>query len=134
RCGSRRLGGARVRDDHLRFGCRDPTLRVENASTAGANAFEAGEEIVIPLKNQDGQFIADERTLDELEGEGRVVFRYTGVNPNGSRRDIAGITNARGNVVGLMPHPEHATEPGLGPGTHGLRFFTSAITAALATA
>jgi len=133
-CESHLLAGAMVKNDHLHFVCRDQTLRVENASTAWTNAFEAGEEIVIPLKNQDGQFIADERTLDELEGEGRVVFRYTGVNPNGSRRDIAGITNARGNVVGLMPHPEHATEPGFGPGTDGLRFFTSAITAALATA
>jgi len=87
------------------------------------------------LKNQDGQFVADERTLDQLEAQGRVVFRYAGWNPNGSRRDIAGITNEAGNVVGLMPHPEHAVEPGFGPdgpagprrGTDGLRFFTSVL-------
>jgi phosphoribosylformylglycinamidine synthase I len=133
-CESHLLAGAMVKNDHLRFLCRDQQLRVENASTAWTSGFSAGQQITIPLKNQDGQFIADERTLDELEGEGRVVFRYTGGNPNGSRRDIAGITNARGNVVGLMPHPEHATEPGFGPGTDGLTFFTSAIAAVLATA
>ena len=84
-----------------------------------------------------GQYVASDRELDELEAEGRVVFRYEGVNPNGSRRGIAGITNERGNVVGLMPHPEHAVEPGFGPdsdagprtGTDGLRFFTSVLSA-----
>lgn len=97
--------------------------------------YTLGERITIPLKNQDGQYVADEHTLDELEGEGRVVFRYQDVNPNGSRRGIAGISNARGNVVGLMPHPEHAVEEGFGPdggkgprtGTDGLRFFTSVL-------
>ena len=74
-----------------------------------------------------GGFVADERTLDELEGEGRVVFRYAGDNPNGSYRAIAGITNERGNVVGLMPHPEHAVEQGYGPSTDGLPFFTSVL-------
>ena len=133
-CESHLLAGAMVKNDHLRFLCRDQGLRVENASTSWTSEFGEGEEIVIPLKNQDGQFIADERTLDELEGEGRVVFRYLGGNPNGSRRDIAGITNARGNVVGLMPHPEHAVEAGFGPGDDGLRFFTSAVAAVLATA
>lgn len=133
-CESHLLAGAMIKNEHLHFICKDQRLRVENADTAWTHQFSAGEEIVIPLKNQDGQFIADERTLDELEGEGRVVFRYVGGNPNGSRRDIAGITNARGNVVGLMPHPEHATEPGFGPSTDGLRFFSSAITATLATA
>lgn len=89
----------------------------------------------MPLKNQDGQYVADEATLDRLEGEGRVVFRYVGWNPNGSRRDIAGIANPAGNVVGLMPHPEHAIEVGFGPdtehgvrtGTDGLSFFTSVL-------
>ncbi|MBU4337586.1 MAG: phosphoribosylformylglycinamidine synthase subunit PurQ, partial [Actinobacteria bacterium] len=88
-----------------------------------------------PLKNQDGQYVADADTLKRLEGEGRVVFRYREVNPNGSRHDIAGICNEAGNVVGLMPHPEHAVEPGFGPdgakgprtGTDGLRFFTSVL-------
>jgi phosphoribosylformylglycinamidine synthase I len=133
-CESHLLAGAMVKNDHLHFVCRDQRLRVENAETAWTGAFDAGQEITIPLKNQDGQFIADERTLDELEGQGRVVFRYVGGNPNGSRRDIAGITNARGNVVGLMPHPEHAVEPGFGPGTDGLGFFASAVAATLATA
>ena len=129
------LPGSMIKNNHLNFICRDQVLRVENAETAWTNEFAAGEDIVIPLKNQDGQYVADEHTLDELEGEGRVVFRYVDANPNGSRRDIAGISNARGNVVGLMPHPEHAVEVGFGPdavagprsGTDGLRFFTSVL-------
>ncbi|CAM3549423.1 phosphoribosylformylglycinamidine synthase subunit PurQ [Occultella aeris] len=133
-CETHLLAGAMIKNERLTFVCKDQTLRVENNTTAWSNEYAAGEEIVVPLKNQDGQFIADEATLDELEGEGRVVFRYVG-NPNGSRRDIAGITNARGNVVGLMPHPEHAVEAGFGPegsGTDGLRFFTSALGSLLA--
>jgi phosphoribosylformylglycinamidine synthase len=134
-CESHLLPGAMIKNNHRAFVCREQALRVESASTAWTGAFAAGERIVIPLKNQDGQFVADERTLDQLEAEGRVVFRYEGWNPNGSRRDIAGIANAAGNVVGLMPHPEHAVEPGFGPddpagfrkGTDGLRFFTSAL-------
>ena len=86
-------------------------------------------EITIPLKNGEGGYVADEATLDRLEGEGRVVARYLDVNPNGSLRDIAGITNERGNVVGLMPHPEHAVEELCGPGTDGLAFFTSVLSA-----
>lgn len=136
------LPGSMIKNEHRHFICRDQTLRVENAETAWTSEYRAGEEIVVPLKNQDGQYVADEHTLDELEGEGRVAFRYVGWNPNGSRRDIAGITNARGNVVGLMPHPEHAVEPGFGPdsveggrtGTDGLAFFTSAIKGLLANA
>jgi phosphoribosylformylglycinamidine synthase I len=134
-CETHLLAGAMIKNERLTFVCKDQTLRVENNTTAWSNEYAAGEEIVVPLKNQDGQFIADEATLDELEGEGRVVFRYVG-NPNGSRRDIAGITNARGNVVGLMPHPEHAVEAGFGPegsGTDGLRFFTSALGSLLAS-
>ncbi|MFD7021341.1 phosphoribosylformylglycinamidine synthase subunit PurQ [Promicromonospora sukumoe] len=129
------LPGSMVKNDHLHFVCREQSLVVENARTAWTNEFRRGQQITIPLKNQDGQFVADERTLDELEGEGRVVFRYDGWNPNGSRRDIAGITNDRGNVVGLMPHPEHAVEAGFGPasaegpraGVDGLTFFTSVL-------
>ena len=136
------LPGSMIKNDHLRFVCREQELVVENTQTAWTGQYAPGEHITVPLKNQDGQYVADERTLDELEGEGRVVFRYAGWNPNGSRRDIAGITNARGNVVGLMPHPEHAAEPGFGPdsleggrtGTDGLAFFTSAIKGLLATA
>ena len=121
------LPGSMIKNEHLRFICRDQTLRVENAETAWTSEYRVGEQIVIPLKNQDGQYVADEHTLDELEGEGRVVFRYVGWNPNGSRRDIAGITNVRGNVVGLMPHPEHAVEQGYGPSLDGLKFFTSVL-------
>jgi len=129
------LPGAMIKNDHRAFVCREQVLTVENVDTSWTREFGQGERITIPLKNQDGQFVADDRTLDELEGEGRVVFRYADVNPNGSRRDIAGITNADGNVVGLMPHPEHAVEAGFGPdgpdgprtGTDGLRFFTSVL-------
>ncbi|WP_062290800.1 phosphoribosylformylglycinamidine synthase subunit PurQ [Demequina phytophila] len=136
------LPGSMIKNDHRAFICRDQTLRVENADTAWTTEYRDGEEIVIPLKNQDGQYVADDRTLDALEAEGRVAFRYVGWNPNGSRRDIAGITNERGNVVGLMPHPEHAVEAGFGPdsresgrnGVDGLAFFTSAIKGLLAHA
>ncbi|MFD4997703.1 phosphoribosylformylglycinamidine synthase subunit PurQ [Streptomyces buecherae] len=122
------LPGAMLRNNHLHFVCRDQKLRVENVNTAWTTDFTAGQEIRIPLKNIDGQFVADARTVDELEAEGRVVFRYLDVNPNGSLRDIAGITNAAGNVVGLMPHPEHAVDPQVGTGgTDGLGFFTSIL-------
>jgi phosphoribosylformylglycinamidine synthase len=126
-CEAHLLPGALTRNESLHFICRDQVLRVENNSTAWSNAFEVGEEILIPLKNGEGNYVADEATLDRLEGEGQVVFRYVGGNPNGSRRDIAGITNERGNVVGLMPHPEHAVEDITGPGTDGIGFITSAI-------
>ena len=136
------LPGGLVRNDHGNFICRDQKLKVENVSTAWTNGFEPGAEITIPLKNGEGGFIADAETIARLEGEGQVVFRYLDVNPNGSIDDIAGVSNKRGNVVGLMPHPEHATEEGFGPdtasamrsGVDGLTFFTSAITAFAATA
>ncbi|AWK09959.1 phosphoribosylformylglycinamidine synthase subunit PurQ [Streptomyces spongiicola] len=122
------LPGAMLRNNHLHFICRDQKLRVENAETAWTADYEQGREISVPLKNMDGRYVADERVLDELEAEGRVAFRYLDVNPNGSLRDIAGITNAEGNVVGLMPHPEHAVEPLIGTGgTDGLGFFTSIL-------
>jgi phosphoribosylformylglycinamidine synthase len=111
----------------LHFVCRDQRLRVESTSTAWTSGYELGQEIVVPLKNGEGGYVADERTLDELEAEGRVVARYLDVNPNGSRRGIAGISNAAGNVVGLMPHPEHAIEELTGPTTDGLTFFTSLL-------
>ena len=131
------LPGGLIRNEHGTFVRRDQVLSVENTSTAWTNGFSAGQEITIPLKNGEGGFIASEDELDRLEGEGRVAFRYVGKNPNGSLRDIAGITNERGNVVGLMPHPEHAVEPGFGPdtadamrsGIDGLTFFTSAVRA-----
>jgi phosphoribosylformylglycinamidine synthase I len=121
------LPGALTRNDHLHFICRDQKLRIENNNSMWTSDFEIGQEILIPLKNGEGGYVADEKTLDELEGEGRVIARYLEINPNGSRRDIAGITNARGNVVGIMPHPEHAVEKLTGPTTDGLGFFTSLL-------
>ena len=129
-CESHLLPGALVRNDHRRFVCRDQPVRIERATTAWTHEYVAGEDVVLPLKNGEGGFVADPRTLDALEQEGRVVVRYRGSNPNGSYRDIAGISNRTGTVVGLMPHPEHAVEPGFGPdgsGTDGLRFFRSVI-------
>ena len=126
-CESHLLPGALVRNDHLHFICRDQKLRIESTSTAWTMSYTQGQEIVVPLKNGEGGYVADDRTLDLLEGEGRVVARYLDLNPNGSRRDIAGISNARGNVVGLMPHPEHAVEALTGPTTDGLGFFTSIL-------
>ncbi|MDJ0320572.1 phosphoribosylformylglycinamidine synthase subunit PurQ [Pseudarthrobacter sp. PS3-L1] len=129
------LPGSMIKNDHLKFNCSNQILRVENNTTAWTSDYALDQEIAIPLKNQDGQYIADEKTLDALEAENRVVFRYVGANPNGSRRSIAGISNAAGNVVGLMPHPEHAVEAGYGPetpggagGIDGLGFFTSILT------
>ena len=121
------LPGALTRNDHLHFICRDQKLRIENNSSMWTSNFEISQEILIPLKNGEGGYVADEKTLDELEGEGRVIARYLEINPNGSRRDIAGITNVRGNVVGIMPHPEHAVEKLTGPTTDGLGFFTSLL-------
>ena len=132
-CESHLLPGALVRNDHRKFVCRDQALRVESVDTPWTSAYEQGQEIVVPLKNGEGGYVADERTLDLLEAEGRVVVRYVvdparGMdNPNGSLRDIAGVRNERGNVVGLMPHPEHAVETGYGPGEDGLGFFTSVL-------
>ena len=126
-CESHLLPGALVRNERMKFVCQDQRLRVENTRTAWTSSFEEGQEIVVPLKNGEGCFVADERTLDELEAEGRVVARYTRGNPNGSQRDIAAITNAAGNVVGIMPHPEHAVEALTGPSLDGLGFFTSVL-------
>ncbi len=126
-CESHLLPGALIRNQRRRFVCRDQRLRIDNASTAWTSDYSSGQEVVIVLKNGEGSYVADPATLDRLESEGQVVARYLGPNPNGSMRDIAGITNERGNVVGLMPHPEHAVDPLCGAGTDGLGFFTSAI-------
>ena len=132
-CESHLLPGALTRNDHLHFICRDQKVRIESTNTAWTADFSAAQEIVIPLKNGEGGYIADDATLNMLEAEGRVVATYVGTNPNGSRRAIAGITNARGNVVGLMPHPEHAIDALTGPTTDGLPFFTSVLTSLLAS-
>lgn len=136
------LEGGLIRNEAGAFICRDQRLRIENNSTDWTNGFTDKQEITIPLKNGEGGFIASADTLARLEGEGRVIARYLDVNPNGSLNDIAGVTNKRGNVVGLMPHPEHAVEPGFGPdtaaamrsGVDGLAFFTSVIERALVNA
>jgi phosphoribosylformylglycinamidine synthase subunit PurQ / glutaminase len=131
------LPGGLIRNEHQHFICRDQKLIVENNKTAWTNLFDEGQEITIPLKNGEGGYIASDETLKMLEAENRVVFRYSEVNPNGSMNDIAGLANERGNVVGLMPHPEHAVEPGFGPdtdiamrsGVDGLKFFQSVLKA-----
>ncbi len=128
-CESHLLPGALIRNDHRKFGCLDQRLVIESNATAWTSAYDAGQEVTIVLKNGEGSYVADEATLDLLEAEGRVVARYVG-NPNGSQRAIAGIANEAGNVVGLMPHPEHAVEDLCGPGTDGLGFFTSLLKAA----
>jgi phosphoribosylformylglycinamidine synthase subunit PurQ / glutaminase len=128
-CEAHLLPGALVRNAGLSTGlyvCRDEPLRIEGGSTVWTAAYAPGTDIVCPVKHGEGRYVADERTLDELEAEGRVVVRYTSC-PNGSLRDIAGITNETGNVVGLMPHPEHAVDRLTGPGDDGIGFFTSVL-------
>ncbi len=131
-CESHLLPGALIRNERRKFACLDQRLRIERTSTAWTSAYEAGQELVVPLKNGEGGYVADDATLDRLEGEGLVVARYVGPNPNGSLRAIAGISNEAGTVVGLMPHPEHAVEDLCGPGTDGLGFFTSVLQGVLA--
>ncbi len=126
-CEAHLLPGALVANAGMHFLCRDLVLTVENAGTAWTRDYAAGDELLIPLKSQEGRYVADTATLDELEGEGRVVFRYRDPAPNGSTRGIAGVTNAAGNVVGLMPHPEHATSALTGPSADGLGLFTSVL-------
>ncbi|GII58754.1 phosphoribosylformylglycinamidine synthase subunit PurQ [Planotetraspora thailandica] len=127
-CEAHLLPGALTRNQGLHYVCRDQRVRVENAGTAWTAEYEAGQEIVLPVKHGEGRFVADAHTLEALEGEGRVVFRYLGGNPNGSLNEIAGITNEAGNVVGLMPHPEHAVEELTGaPSVDGRGFFTSIL-------
>lgn len=123
------LPGGLIRNDHQTFVCRDQKLRIESTDSFWTNQYELGQEIVIPLKNGEGGYIADAQTLKHLEGEGLVVARYVEVNPNGSMNDIAGLRNESGTIVGLMPHPEHAVDALTGPGTDGLGFFTSALKA-----
>ena len=128
-CEAHLLPGALTRNSGLRFVTRDLRLRVENDQTAWTRAYRRGEQIVVPLKSGEGAYVADADTLAELEAGGQVVIRYADGNPNGSAAGIAGVCNAEGNVVGLMPHPEHAVSDLTGPSSDGLRFFTSAMAA-----
>jgi phosphoribosylformylglycinamidine synthase len=130
-CEAGLLPGALTRNSHLHFRNRDQRLRVERADTAWTHAYAPGQEVVVPVKNGEGRWVAAPADLERLEGEGRVAVRYVGGNPNGSLRDVAGVTSADGRVVGLMPHPEHAVEDLTGPSTDGLGFFTSVLTAAV---
>jgi phosphoribosylformylglycinamidine synthase subunit PurQ / glutaminase len=131
-CEAHLLPGALVRNAGLRFVCRDQVLTVENAGTRWTSQYAVGDQILIPVKHGEGRYVADAGTLDELERGGRVVFRYVGGNPNGALNDIAGITNEAGNVVGLMPHPEHAIDDLTGPSADGLPMFTSVLQALVA--
>jgi len=133
-CEAGLLPGALVRNAGLKFICRDQWLRAENTNTVWTSRYEPAAEILIPLKNAEGRYVASAAVLDELEGEGRVLFRYVGsahldvpANPNGSQRDIAGICSADGRIAGLMPHPEHAIDPLTGPTDDGMGFFLSVI-------
>jgi phosphoribosylformylglycinamidine synthase len=121
------LPGALIRNQDLHFVCTDQALTVENTSTPWTNGYTKGQRIVVPIKNGEGSFQASSQTLAELEDEGRIVLRYADKNPNGSQNNIAGISNARGNVVGVMPHPEQAIESLTGPSEDGLTFFTSIL-------
>ncbi|MGH3541671.1 MAG: phosphoribosylformylglycinamidine synthase subunit PurQ [Mycobacterium sp.] len=130
-CEAGLLPGALARNAGLHFVCRDVWLRVASMTTAWTSRFEPEADLLVPLKSGEGRYVAPERVLDELEGEGRVVFRYHD-NVNGSLRDIAGISSANGRVVGLMPHPEHAIEALTGPSDDGLGLFYSALDSVLA--
>lgn len=131
-CEAGLLPGALTRNSGLHFVCRDQWLKVENTTSAWTTRYDAGAELLVPLKSGEGAYMASPEVLDELEGEGRVLFRYVEDNPNGSLRDIAGITDARGRVAGLMPHPEHAIDPLTGPTDDGLGMFLSALDALVA--
>jgi phosphoribosylformylglycinamidine synthase len=114
-----------MRNAGQNFVCRTVELKVENSQSLFTGGYDAGQTIAIPIAHHDGNYFADAETLDRLESEGRVAFRYLD-NPNGSQRDIAGILNAAGNVLGMMPHPERAIESAHG-GTDGLPLFKAAL-------
>ncbi|MBX9641718.1 MAG: phosphoribosylformylglycinamidine synthase subunit PurQ [Mycobacteriaceae bacterium] len=130
-CEAGLLPGALTRNVGLHFICRDVWLRVTSTSTAWTSRFESDADLLIPLKSGEGRYVAPKEVLEQLEGDGRVVFRYRD-NINGSQHDIAGVSSANGRVVGLMPHPEHAIEALTGPSDDGLGLFYSALDAVLA--
>jgi phosphoribosylformylglycinamidine synthase len=133
-CEAGLLPGALVRNAGLHFICRDLRIRVESVDSVWTNGFTVGQELLVPLKSGEGRFVADAATLERLEAERRVVFRYVGENPNGAASAIAGISSADGRIVGLMPHPEHAIEPLTGPSADGLGLFTSVLKAVASAA
>ncbi|MCU1661671.1 MAG: Phosphoribosylformylglycinamidine synthase 1 [Pseudonocardia sp.] len=133
-CEAGLLPGALTRNSGLHFVCRDQRLLVESSATAWTSDLTAGQEILVPLKSGEGRFVADAATIERLEGDGRVVFRYAGANPNGAMSGIAGISSADGRVVGLMPHPEHAIDALTGPSRDGLGLFTSVLQIAVSAA
>ena len=126
-CEAGLLPGALTRNSDLHFLCRDQEISIENNKTVWTRDFSPSEIITIPIKNGEGAYVADPQTLQKLEAEERVIARYVGENPNGSLNLIAGISNEAGNVLGLMPHPEHAISELTGPSSDGLRFFTSLL-------
>jgi len=128
-CESHLLPGALTRNVGLHFLCRDQEIEIVNTQSAWSGDFTRGQRITIPLKNGEGSYQCDDKTLQELEENNQVIARYVGINPNGSRNAIAGITNKQGNVVGIMPHPEHAIDALTGPSAAGLAFFTSLVRA-----
>jgi phosphoribosylformylglycinamidine synthase subunit PurQ / glutaminase len=131
-CEAHLLPGALTRNAGRRFISKPVQIRVESTATAWTRGYREGEVITAVLKSNEGAYMASAATLTDLAARGQIVLRYAGVNPNGSTGDIAGVCNAAGNVVGLMPHPEHAVDPLTGPGTDGLAFFTSVMAAAAA--
>ncbi len=128
-CEAHLLPGALIRNAGLRFVDRDETVRVESTATVWTSGYQQDQEITLVLKSGEGCYLADPATLATLEQNGQVVARYRDGSPNGSVRGIAAIASEAGNVVGIMPHPEHAIDPLTGPGTDGLGFFTSAVRA-----
>lgn len=124
---ARLLPGVLMRNAGLNFVCKTTPLIVANDDSAFTKNYVPGQRIAVPVAHHDGNYFADDATLDELENAGRIAFRY-GDNPNGSARDIAGILNKRGNILGLMPHPERVVDPALG-GEDGLPFFRSVVEA-----
>jgi phosphoribosylformylglycinamidine synthase I len=140
-CEAEVLPGALVRNRSLRFVCRNVWLRVETSQTPVTAGLTPGETVELPIKHGEGRFVATAKQLSRIEGEGLVVFRYSSpagvsddeLNPNGATNNIAGVRNDRGNVVGLMPHPEHAVDPDVGP-TGGQPLFASLLASAMAAA
>ena len=131
-CEAHLLPGALTRNAGLRFIARDIRIRVETTRTPWTLGYDEGQELTVVLKSGEGAYVADEATLAGLDARGQILARYAGGNPNGSAGDIAGVVSEAGNVVGLMPHPEHAVDALTGPSADGLGFFTSVLSSVVA--